>query len=128
MVATDGHRLAFARTTLETELPRQEVVLPRKAVIELSKLLRGEEAPIRIALLGESGSFRFGSVELVTKVVDGKFPDYGRVIPTGHRNIITARSTGAAASTAARGHSFERQVSRRALGADEGQPASVLLQ
>jgi DNA polymerase-3 subunit beta len=89
VVATDGHRLAFARTSLEAEHPRHEVVLPRKAVLELSKLLAESDAAVRIALLGNQVRFDFGQVELYTKVVDGKFPDYGRVIPTGHPNIIT---------------------------------------
>ena len=89
VVATDGHRLAFAKAALEREAQRQEVVLPRKAVIELGKLLRDDTSPIRIALLGNQVRFNFADVELVTKIVDGKFPDYGRVIPTGHKNQIT---------------------------------------
>lgn len=89
VVATDGHRLAFASTSLESDHPRHEVVLPRKAVLELSKLLAETDAPVRIALLGNQVRFGFGEVELFTKIVDGKFPDYGRVIPTGHPNIIT---------------------------------------
>lgn len=89
VVATDGHRLAFAKTLLDDSHAKQEVVLPRKAVLELSKLLQDSDDPIRIALLGNQVKFVFGDVELVTKIVDGKFPDYGRVIPTGHQNIIT---------------------------------------
>jgi DNA polymerase-3 subunit beta len=89
VVATDGHRLAFAKTTLDEAHAKQEVVLPRKAVLELSKLLQDTDDPIRIVLLGNQVKFVFGDVELVTKIVDGKFPDYGRVIPTGHQNIIT---------------------------------------
>jgi DNA polymerase III subunit beta len=89
VVATDGHRLAYAQTSLELEYPRHEVVLPRKAVLELCKLLAETDEPIRIALLGNQVKFSFGAVELVTKIVDGKFPDYGRVIPTGHKNITT---------------------------------------
>ena len=89
VVATDGHRLAFARTTLEKELQRHEVVLPRKVVIELCKMLGDGEEPICIGLLGNQVRFNFGNVELVTKIVDGKFPDYARVIPTDHQNIIT---------------------------------------
>jgi DNA polymerase-3 subunit beta len=89
VVATDGHRLAFARAALETQQPRHEVVLPRKAVLELCKLLSEGEEPINIALLGNQVRFNFGAVELFTKIVDGKFPDYARVIPTGHKNIIT---------------------------------------
>ncbi len=88
VVATDGHRLAFASASLESEHPRHEVVLPRKAVLELSKLLTDTDSPVRIALLGNQVRFNFGEVELFTKIVDGKFPDYGRVIPTGHPNII----------------------------------------
>jgi DNA polymerase III subunit beta len=94
VVATDGHRLAFAATTLESDHPKHEVVLPRKAVLELSKLLSETEAPVRIALLGNQVRFNFGDVELFTKIVDGKFPDYGRVIPTGHQNIITMDRSG----------------------------------
>ena len=88
VVATDGHRLAFAKTSLEKDAQRQEVVLPRKAVIELGKLLRDDESPIRITLLGNQVRFTFSDIELVTKIVDGKFPDYGRVIPTTHKNEI----------------------------------------
>jgi DNA polymerase-3 subunit beta len=94
VVATDGHRLAFAKTALEDEQPKQEVVLPRKAVLELSKLLGDNDEPIRIGLLGNQVRFNFGAVELFTKIVDGKFPDYGRVIPTGHQNIITVEREG----------------------------------
>jgi DNA polymerase III subunit beta len=94
VVATDGHRLAFANTTLEDEHPKQEVVLPRKAVLELSKQLGESDAPIRIGLLGNQVRFNFGTVELFTKIVDGKFPDYGRVIPAGHQNIITVEREG----------------------------------
>jgi len=94
VVATDGHRLAFARTLLSEELPKHEVVLPRKAVVELCKLLGETEEPIEIGLLGNQVKFTFGGVELVTKIVDGKFPDYGRVIPTGHQNKITVERIG----------------------------------
>ena len=94
VVATDGHRLAFATTTLESDHPKHEVVLPRKAVLELSKLLAETDAAVRIALLGNQVRFNFGDVELFTKIVDGKFPDYGRVIPTGHQNIITVDRSG----------------------------------
>jgi len=94
VVATDGHRLAFVKTSLDAELPKHEVVLPRKAVVELCKLLQDTDDPITIGLLGNQVKFVFGNVDLVTKIVDGKFPDYGRVIPTGHQNIITLERLG----------------------------------
>lgn len=90
VVATDGHRLAYARATLDrAEQGRHEVVLPRKAVLELVKLLHDSPEPARICMLTNQVKFSFGQVELFTKIIDGKFPDYGRVIPTTHQKSIT---------------------------------------
>jgi DNA polymerase-3 subunit beta len=89
MVATDGHRLAYASLKLASDLPRQEVIVPRKTVLELSKLLGDSEDPVNIELSATQAAFSFGSVELVSKLVDGKFPDYTRVIPTTHKNRLT---------------------------------------
>jgi DNA polymerase-3 subunit beta len=83
-VATDGHRLSWASIPVAGEYTRQEVILPRKTVLELSKLLTDAEDPVTLDILSNQVRFRFGSVELVSKVVDGKFPDFNRVIPTGH--------------------------------------------
>jgi DNA polymerase-3 subunit beta len=88
LVATDGHRLAFASLMLEADLPRQEVIVPRKTVLELSKLLAETDDEVKIELSSTQAAFSFGSVELVSKLVDGKFPDYTRVIPTQHKNKL----------------------------------------
>ena len=88
LVATDGHRLAFASMPLEAQLPRQEVIVPRKTVIELAKLLGDGEAEVNVELSATQARFAFGTVELVSKLVDGKFPDYTRVIPVGHKNRL----------------------------------------
>lgn len=88
LVATDGHRLAYAAMTLESALPRQEVIVPRKTVIELGKLLADSEDSVAVELSSAQAAFRFGGVELVSKLVDGKFPDYARVIPTQHKNTL----------------------------------------
>ena len=88
LVATDGHRLAYAAMPLEVPVPRQEVIVPRKTVLELTKLLGDGEEEARIELSATQAAFSFGSVELVSKLVDGKFPDYTRVIPTGNRNML----------------------------------------
>jgi DNA polymerase-3 subunit beta len=90
LVATDGHRLAYAATELAGKLPRQEVIVPRKTVLELSKLLADSDDPVDIEISATQAAFRFGSIELVSKLIDGKFPDYTRVIPTGHKNKLTA--------------------------------------
>ena len=96
LVATDGHRLAFAAATLDVEVPKQEVILPRKTVVELQRLLsdasapEGEAAPvIEMRFAANQARFTFGPMEFVTKLVEGKFPDYNRVIPTGHQNSVT---------------------------------------
>jgi DNA polymerase III subunit beta len=88
VVATDGHRLAYAALKLESDLPRQEVIVPRKTVLELTKLLADSDDPVKIELSATQAGFSFGSVELVSKLVDGKFPDYTRVIPTQHKNVL----------------------------------------
>jgi len=88
LVATDGHRLAYAAMALQSAVPRQEVIVPRKTVIELGKLLADSEDPVEVELSAAQAAFRFGGVELVSKLVDGKFPDYGRVIPTQHKNTL----------------------------------------
>jgi DNA polymerase-3 subunit beta len=88
LVATDGHRLAYASTELAGKLPRQEVIVPRKTVLELSKLLGDSDENVDIEISATQAAFRFGAVELVSKLIDGKFPDYTRVIPTQHKNKL----------------------------------------
>jgi DNA polymerase III subunit beta len=101
LVATDGHRLALAQATLEAEIPKQEVILPRKTVLELQRLLRDDvkddkdspdaqtNTPIEMRFAGNQAKFSFSGMEFVTKLVEGKFPDYNRVIPKNHKNHVT---------------------------------------
>jgi DNA polymerase III subunit beta len=89
LVATDGHRLAFANSTLDVEVPRQEVILPRKTVLELQRLLSDAEGAIEMQFANNQAKFKFGGMEFVTKLVEGKFPDYNRVIPKNHKNAVT---------------------------------------
>jgi len=74
---------------LPASLPRQEVIVPRKTILELSKLLADTDDEVRIELSTGQAAFGFGAVELVSKLVDGKFPDYTRVIPTQHKNRLS---------------------------------------
>jgi len=99
LVATDGHRLAYAAMGLAADLPRIEVIVPRKTVLELSKLLEDSDEEVKLELSATQAAFRFGDIELVSKLVDGKFPDYTRVIPTQHKNSLK----------------LEREVLRQAL-------------
>ena len=99
LVATDGHRLALAQATLDIEIPKQEVILPRKTVLELQRLLKdeskdekeGDEGLIEMRFAGNQAKFSFSGMEFVTKLVEGKFPDYNRVIPKNHKNIQSHR-------------------------------------
>ena len=94
LVATDGHRLALAQANLDVEIPKQEVILPRKTVLELQRLLKDEKdgdsngGPIEMRFAGNQAKFSFSGMEFVTKLVEGKFPDYNRVIPKNHKNAI----------------------------------------
>jgi DNA polymerase-3 subunit beta len=87
-VATDGHRLSWASIPVAGDYARQEVILPRKTVLELGKLLVDSEDLVTLDILGNQVRFRFANVELVSKVVDGKFPDFNRVIPVGHSKQV----------------------------------------
>ena len=89
LIATDGHRLAFASMVLDAKLPRQEVIVPRKTVLELGKLLSDSDAEVRMEISTTQATFAFGMVELVSKLIDGKFPDYTRVIPVGNKNHLS---------------------------------------
>ncbi len=83
-VATDGHRLAYAATQLQTGATKQDVILPRKSVSELIKLLSDSDEPVKISIQANQVRFTFGGIEIISKVVDGKFPDYTKVIPTNY--------------------------------------------
>lgn len=89
VVATDGHRLSYAAGRLDAPQEKREVILPRKAVIELTKQLAAVDDPVEIEIYASQARFVFGNVELVTKLIDGKFPDYARVIPVNYQKHIT---------------------------------------
>ncbi len=88
LIATDGHRLAYIAEQLETEYPKKEVIISRKTVSELLKLLSDSEDRLRLELADKQVRVSFSDVVLTSKVIDGKFPDYTRVIPN-HNNKLT---------------------------------------
>src|SRR5437879_13822206 len=73
LVATDGHRLAYASLKLNADLPRQEVIVPRKTVLELVKLLADSDEEVRIELATTQAGISFGTVEAGSKLVGGQF-------------------------------------------------------
>jgi DNA polymerase-3 subunit beta len=89
VVATDGHRLSFASQDLGSDHGNVEAILPRKTVIELIKLLGDTDDPVSIAMGSNQVRFAFGGIEIVSKIVEGKFPDYQKVIPASHKNQVS---------------------------------------
>ncbi|MDY0073720.1 MAG: DNA polymerase III subunit beta [Thauera sp.] len=88
-VATDSHRLAYTATPLAVPCPeRAEAILPRKTVLELNRQLADSDDPVEIILTGSQAVFRFGAIELITKLIEGRFPDFERVIPQQHPTQI----------------------------------------
>lgn len=85
-VATDGHRLARYDATAPNTIPDfAGIILPRKAVTEIAKLAADHDGEVDIALSERMASFGFRETTLTTKLVDGTFPDYQRVIPRDHK-------------------------------------------
>jgi DNA polymerase III subunit beta len=94
VVATDGHRLALATQAIKLDTPKTDVILPRKAILELVKLLGDTEDPVAVRVLDNQVGFSFGRIGFVTKVVDGKFPDFQKVIPIGYKkHFVLDRGT-----------------------------------
>ncbi|SUZ65309.1 uncharacterized protein METZ01_LOCUS18163 [marine metagenome] len=89
-VATDGHRLALATSPLDKTSPidGERQILPRKAVLELSKILRQENEDIKITFGNSSLSIQDKNLDFSTKLIDGKFPDYEKVLPSGDPNSL----------------------------------------
>ncbi|MGO9545433.1 MAG: DNA polymerase III subunit beta [Rhodomicrobium sp.] len=88
-VATDGHRLA----QVETEAPAGTegmpgVIVPRKAVAEIVKLLDDGQAPVEVSLSTAKIRFAAGDLVLTSKLIDGSFPDYARVIPSANKKLL----------------------------------------
>ena len=81
VVATDGHRLAFNSGEIDGNHEKQEIIVPRKAVMELCKLLSDTNEIVEIEFSTQQIKASFSGINLISKVIDGKFPDYERVIP-----------------------------------------------
>lgn len=100
-VATDGHRLALCDLTGEMgDLPAQQVIVPRKGVLELQRLLGDGEQPAKMELGMNHVRVGVPGLQFTSKLIDGRFPDYERVVPKGGDKKITA----------------DRQILRETLG------------
>ncbi len=89
-VATDGHRLARVEMALpEGAAGMPGVIIPRKAVAELRKLVEETPGPVSLSLSEAKIRFAFDGTILTSKLIDGTFPDYERVIPVNNDKIMT---------------------------------------
>ena len=100
-VATDGHRLAMCDLEADVaDLPAQQVIVPRKGVLELQRLLTDSDEPAKLSLGTNHIRVELPGLRFTSKLIDGRFPDYERVVPKGGDKDIIA----------------ERQALRDALG------------
>ncbi|HEY0719670.1 MAG TPA: DNA polymerase III subunit beta [Gammaproteobacteria bacterium] len=91
MVATDGHRLALSEISTDIAIgDKRQVIIPRKGVLELSRLLATDDTPCTIQLNQNHIRISLGDTIFTSKLVDGRFPDYERVIPKGGDKVIRA--------------------------------------
>ncbi|WP_394132304.1 DNA polymerase III subunit beta [Shewanella maritima] len=89
-IATDGHRLALSHRMVEQSLPEKQVIVPRKGVVEMSRLLDSEDQDITIAIGDSAIRAITSSAVFTSKLVDGRFPDYRRVLPKGGNKVVIA--------------------------------------
>ena len=89
-VATDGHRLALCETELETRAKTsQQVIVPRKGVLELQRIL-GADGNLELAVGTNHVRAQVGNIRFTSKLIDGRFPEYGRVIPANPSKSVEA--------------------------------------
>lgn len=90
-VATDGHRLAISETECpEVAAEERQVIIPRKGVLELSRLLGDGAASCELVVGSNHIRVLLGDVVMTSKLVDGRFPDYERVVPKAGERLVTA--------------------------------------
>ncbi len=80
-VATDGHRMAVSQVLLPNAFDQKQIIVPRKGVQELSKLLDAPEQPVTLQIGGSNIRAEVNNFVFTSKLVDGRFPDYRRVLP-----------------------------------------------
>jgi DNA polymerase-3 subunit beta len=89
-VATDGHRLALCETPLQAAAKTaQQVIVPRKGVLELQRIL-GSDGELELAIGTNHVRVQIGDIRFTSKLIDGRFPEYGRVVPSAPTKIVQA--------------------------------------
>ena len=92
VVTTDGHRLAYCEGKLESALTQNiQCIVPRRTVMEMLRLIPDSDESITIAISETEIRITWGNITLSSKLVEGKFPDYNRVIPVNNTNIFVIK-------------------------------------
>ncbi|MWJ29188.1 DNA polymerase III subunit beta [Halomonas sp. ZH2S] len=90
-VATDGHRLAMCSRPIDVALEQSyKIIVPRKGILELSRLLDDSDEPVSLTLGAAHVRAHTGDFTFTSKLIDGKFPDYERVVPRGGDKVLIA--------------------------------------
>jgi DNA polymerase III subunit beta len=90
VVATDGHRLAMETLNMDNPIDNvQQLILPRKGILELNRLLGEEQGDITLTFGQNHIRAKVPAITFTSKLVDGKFPDYNRVLPKGGNKVLT---------------------------------------
>jgi len=91
-VATDSHRLSSSSIEIENGKSFNSLILPKKTVFQLCNLLADTNEKVIIQTSDNKIQFKIGKTKLISKVIDGKFPDYRKVVPTDNDKILTVSS------------------------------------
>ena len=87
-VATDSHRMAISKTLLEDEINFEPIILPKKTIFQLCSLLDDYDGNVKISNLKSKIKFEFNNIILMSKLIDGKFPNYFQVIPKDNQKKL----------------------------------------
>ena len=91
-VATDSHRLSSSSLEIDASTDINPLILPRKTVFQLCSLLSDSLEQLSIQTSDNKIKFNLGNMKLISKVIDGKFPDYKKVVPNSNDKILTVSS------------------------------------
>lgn len=90
-VATDGHRLALGEIeTTDSAAEKNSVIVPRKAILELGRLLGDVDQPVTVSLSNQQIKVELPDIHFTSKLIDGQFPNYERVLPLGGDKVVIA--------------------------------------
>ena len=87
-VATDSHRMAISKTLLTEEIKFDPIILPKKTIFQLCSLLDNYDGDVKISNVKSKIKFEFNNCVLISKLIDGKFPNYFQVIPKDNQKKL----------------------------------------